>query len=144
MSLRNVTSRKAPLAVASAVLLEASSPIRAAGSESSVRPVGLYEATAHPAFIKRADMRDWLADGEHGLWIQAGNLRWYYARFVGICHGVNSTNSLAFDTRASDDIGEKSAVIVREGTRCRLQSFTSSGGPPKKRYADVLLQPQSQ
>ena len=96
------------------------------------------------AFVNRGDMRDWVADGEHGLWIQAGNLRWYYARFVGICHGVNSTNSLAFDTRASDNIDQKSAVIVPGGTRCRVQWFAPSGGPPKKRYADVLLQPQSQ
>ncbi|HZC86102.1 MAG TPA: hypothetical protein VE266_03850 [Steroidobacteraceae bacterium] len=101
-------------------------------------------ASGPAAFLNRADMRDWLADGEHGLWIQAGNLRWYYARFAGICHGVNSTNSLAFDTRASDNIDQKSAVIVPGGTRCSVQSFAPSGGPPKKRYADVLLQPQSQ
>ena len=101
-------------------------------------------ASEPTAFVNRADMRDWLADGEQGLWIQAGNLRWYYARFAGICHGVNSTNSLAFDTRASDNIDQKSAVIVPGGTRCRVQWFAGSGGPPKKRYADVLLQPQSQ
>jgi hypothetical protein len=101
-------------------------------------------ANGPAAFVNRADMRNWLADGEHGLWIQAGNLRWYYARFAGICHGVNSTNSLAFDTRASDNIDQKSAVTVPGGTRCRIQWFALSGGPPKKRYADVLLQPQSQ
>ena len=102
------------------------------------------DASGPAAFVNRADMREWLADGERGLWIQAGNLRWYYARFAGICHGVNSTNSLAFDTRASDNIDQKSAVIVPGGTRCRVQSVAPSGGPPKNRYADVLLQPQSQ
>ena len=101
-------------------------------------------ASGPAAFVNRTDMRDWLADAEHGLWIQAGNLRWYYARFAGICHGVNSTNSLAFDTRASDNIDQKSIVIVPGGTRCRVQWFAPSGGPPQKRYADVLLQPQSQ
>ena len=101
-------------------------------------------ASAPAAFVNRADMRDWLAYGEHGLWIQAGNFRWYYARFAGICHGVNSTNSLAFDTRASDNIDQKSSVIVPGGERCRVQWFAPSGGPPKKHYADVLLQPQSQ
>ena len=101
-------------------------------------------ASEPAAFVNRADMRDWLADGERGLWIQAGNLSWYYARFVGICHSVNSTNSLAFDTRASDNIDQNSAVIVPGGTRCRVHWFAPSGGPPMNRYADVLLQPQSQ
>ena len=96
------------------------------------------------AFVNRADMRAWLADGEQGLWIQAGNLRWYYARFAGVCHGVNSTNSLAFVTRASDNIDQHCAVILPGGTQCRVQSLVPSGGPPKNRYADVVLQPQSQ
>ena len=132
MSLRNVTSRQSI-----AVFATAASIVTLAGANPAV-------ASGPSAFVNRADMRDWLADGEHGLWIQAGNLRWFYARFVGICRGVNSTNSLAFDTRASDNIDQKSAVIVPGGTRCRVQWLAPSSGPPNKRYADVLPQPQLQ
>ena len=101
-------------------------------------------ASGSAAFVNHADIRDWLADGEHGLWIEAGNGSWFYARFAGVCHGVNSTNAVDFDTPATGNIDHRSAVIVPGGMRCRFQSFAPSGGPPKNRNADVLLQPQSQ
>jgi hypothetical protein len=101
-------------------------------------------ASGSAAFVHHADMRDWLADGEQGVWIEAGNGRWFYARFAGVCHGVNSTNAVAFDTPATDNIDQRSAVIVPGGMRCRFQSFAPSDGPPKNRNADLLLQPQSQ
>ena len=101
-------------------------------------------ASGPAASMNHADMREWLADGERGLWIEAGNGSWFYARFADVCHGVNSTNALAFDTPASDNIDSRSAVIVPGGMRCRLASFAPSSGPPKDRNADVLPQPQSQ
>jgi len=101
-------------------------------------------ASGSAAFVHQADMRDWLADGERGLWIEAGNGSWFYARFARACHGMNSTNAVAFDTPATDYIDHSSAVIVPGGMRCSFQSFAPSEGPPKNRNADVLLQPQSQ
>jgi hypothetical protein len=101
-------------------------------------------AGAPAAFLKHADMRDWLADGEHGLWIQASDLRWFYARFGGVCRGLNATNSLAFDTGASGNIGRSSAVVVPGRGRCLVQSFAASTGPPKERNAGVASEPQSQ
>src|SRR5215469_3373950 len=101
-------------------------------------------ASGSAAFVHHADMRDWLADGDHGLWIEAGNGSWFYARFAGACHGIHSTNAVAFDTPATDNIDDRSAVIVPGGMRCRFQSFAPSAGPPKNRNAALLLQPQSQ
>ena len=115
-----------------------------AASFATLSEVNPAIAREPAASVKHADMRDWLADGEHGLWIEAGNGSWFYARFAGICRGVNSTNALAFDTPASDNIDQRSAVIVPGGTRCTLQSFAPSSGPPQNRNADVLPQPQSQ
>jgi hypothetical protein len=89
-------------------------------------------------------MRNWLADGEHGLWIETGNGSWFYARFAGACNGVNSTNAVAFDTSGTNNIDQRSAVIVPGGTRCSFQSFAPSGGPPKNRNANLEMQPQQQ
>jgi len=97
-----------------------------------------------PPFVHRTDMRDWLADGERGIWIQGGNSAWFYARFSGACHGFNSTNSLEFDTGSSDHIDRKSSVVLPGGARCEMQTFAPSAGPPKNRNADVLPQPQQQ
>ncbi len=101
-------------------------------------------ARATAAFVNRAEMINWLADGERGLWIQARDLKWFYARFTGVCQGVNSTNSLVFNTRASGNIDTTSSVTVPAGGRCRLRSLVPSGGPPEARNADVVLRPQDQ
>ncbi len=96
------------------------------------------------SFVSHADLRDWLADGERGLWIQAGNLRWFYARFAQACQGLSVTNSLLFDTRGSDNIDSTSAVVIPGVGRCTVLTFVPSEGPPKDRNLGVLLQPQAQ
>jgi hypothetical protein len=94
--------------------------------------------------VHRADMRNWLADGERGLWIQGGNSEWFYARFSAACHGLNSTNSLVFDTGSSGNIDRTTSVVLPEGGRCKMQTFAHSAGPPKDRNADVVPEPQTQ
>ena len=66
------------------------------------------------------------------------------ARFTGVCHGLNSTNSLVFDTRASGNIDRTSSVVVPGVGRCLVRSLAPCGGPPKNRNADVVLEPQAQ
>jgi hypothetical protein len=85
---------------------------------------------ATAAFVNRAEIIKWLPDGELGLWIQARDLKWFYARFTGVCQAVNSTNSLMFNTGASGNIDRTSSVTVPAGGRCRLRSLVHSGGPP--------------
>ena len=94
--------------------------------------------------MHHADMRSWLADGERGLWIQGGNSEWFYARFSAACHGLNSTNSLVFDTRSSGDIDRTTSIVLPGGGRCDMQSFAPSTGPSKDRNGDVVPAPQTQ
>lgn len=122
-----------------AIAVLATAPLIVTAAESN--PAA---ANAAAASVPRAEMRHWLADGERGLWIQAASLKWFYARFAGVCHGLNSTNSLVFDTRASGKIDRTSSVVVPGRGRCLVQSFAPCGGPPKNRNADVMLQPQTQ
>ena len=107
------------------------------------------ESVADPAptaavSVNRADIRNWLADRERGLWIQAANSRWFYARFADVCTGLQSTNSLLLDTGASGRIDRTSSVIPSGHRRCRVQSLVPSSGPPKNRNAGLPLQPQTQ
>ncbi len=94
--------------------------------------------------VHHADMRNWVADGERGLWIQGGNAEWFYARFSTACRGLNSTNSLVFDTRSSGNIDRTSSVVLAGGGRCAIQTFAPSAGPSKNRNADVVPAPQTQ
>jgi len=104
----------------------------------------LDDVDSAAAFLDRARLRDWLADGERGLWLQALDLRWFYARFAHACHGLRATNSLSFDTRGSDNIDSRSAVVVPGSGRCTLLSFVASHGPPQSRNANIVMQPQAQ
>jgi hypothetical protein len=63
---------------------------------------------------------------------------------MGSCHGLSSTNSLAFDSGASGYIHRHSSVALPGGGRCVVQTLAPSAGPPQKRYADVVMQPQTQ
>jgi hypothetical protein len=123
----------------------------AALSVLATAPLAVTLAASNPpgtpgaaAFVHHADLRDWLADGDRGLWIQAGNLEWFYATFSGACRGLNSTNSIQFDTRSTGNIDRMSSVVVPGGGRCAMQRFAPSGGPPVNRNADVVPQPQEQ
>jgi hypothetical protein len=89
-------------------------------------------------------MLNWLADGQTGLWIQAGNSKWFYARFANICPGLESTNSLVFEMGASDRIDRTSSIFVWGHQRCKVQTLVPSSGPPENRNAGLLLQPQTQ
>jgi hypothetical protein len=71
----------------------------------------LADVDSTATFLDHARLRGWLADGERGLWIQALDLRWFYARFAHACHGHRVTNSLSFDTRGSESIDGRSACI---------------------------------
>ena len=104
----------------------------------------LTDVDSTTTFLSHAQLRDWLADGERGLWVQAIDLRWFYARFTHACHGLTATNSLSFDTRGSDTIDSRSAVVVPGSGRCTVLSFLPSTGPPKSRNAAVVMQPQAQ
>jgi hypothetical protein len=123
---------KVPPAYAALAML-AAVPLTTGGAKSA--PVD------GATFVDHGAMRNWRADGERGLWIQAGNLRWFYAHFAGMCHGLSSTNSLAFETHASGRIDRTSVLVLPEGARCPVQSLTPSGDPPQARVEPA---PQSQ
>jgi hypothetical protein len=95
-------------------------------------------------FVNHEQMLNWLADSERGLWIQSIDLNWFYARFDTLCHGLNVTNSLVFETPASGNFDRSSSVVVPGNGRCVVQSFVTSVGPPKDRNAGVVTQPQAQ
>jgi hypothetical protein len=101
-------------------------------------------ASTAAAFVNRANMINWLADGERGLWIQSDSRAWFYARFVGLCHGLNSTNSLAFETGALSKIDRTTSVVVPGRGHCRVQTVVPSSGPPNNRSTEPVPQPQAQ
>jgi hypothetical protein len=110
----------------------------------NLRVSGADPAPSAAPSVSHRDLLNWLADGEQGLWVQAGNSKWFYARFANTCPGLRSTNSLVVETGASNRIDRTSSVFVSGHRRCKVQTLVPSGGPPKDRNAGVQLQPQTQ
>jgi hypothetical protein len=98
----------------------------AVAAESSVPP----QKDVSIPFANRGGIRDWQADRDRGVWIQDVHNKWYYAKFMGPCLGLNFANSIAFDTRPMGNFDRFSAVIVPRNGRCTVQSLTMSGPPP--------------
>ena len=102
-------------------------------------PVRIVLADSNPAhveasipFASRGGIRDWSADGDRGLWMQAVSRKWYYAQFMGRCTGLAFATALGFDTRNLSVFDRWSAVVVPGYSRCTLTSLTPSEGPPRK------------
>ena len=131
------TSRLGRISLAIAVL--AGSPMAA-----TVADPYLIDRDSSALAADHSQLRNWLADGERGIWIQANDLRWFYARFARACHGLGATNSLLLDTGGSDTIDSNSVIRVPGNGRCTMRSFGPSEGPPEGRNAEVVLQPQAQ
>lgn len=102
----------------------------------AVAPAGVALATsAAPkveASIPFGLIRDWQADHERGMWIQAYSRKWYYAQFMGRCLGLNFATAVGFDTRYQSSFDRWSSVFVPGYGRCPIQTFTPSDGPPRK------------
>jgi hypothetical protein len=106
----------------------------------AIAPLRIVLADSNPAhveasipFAARGGIRDWAADGERGLWVQAVNRNWYYAQFMGRCVGLGFATALGFDTGAQSVFDRWSAVIVPGYSRCTLASLTPSEGPPPRK-----------
>jgi hypothetical protein len=110
---------------------------------ASADPISTKPSVKTPA-LQRTEMRDWLADGERGIWIQMRSLKWFYARLTARCPGLDSTNSLGFGTGASVRLERMTSVLVPGHGSCGVRGLVPSGGPAKDRNVKVVLQPQTQ
>ncbi len=83
-------------------------------------------------FVDHGSINDWQADAKQGLWIQDGHYRWYYAKLIEPCWGLDYAVTIAFDTRPGGQFDRFSSIIVPHEYRCHLMSLVRSDPPPKK------------
>lgn len=89
-------------------------------------------APGKPASIAfaRLNIRDWRADGEKGLWVQAAGGAWYYGSFSFPCQGLQFKNALRFNYGATGELDRWGGVQTREAGKCPFKTFETSTGPP--------------
>lgn|SRR5690606_2969481 len=95
-------------------------------------PVKIPEA-AIPFVNTGSSIRDWHADGRHGLWVQDAHGQWYYARLGVLCEGLDFTVRVGFDTRGTDTLDRFANVVVPGYGSCAIESFTKSEAPPERK-----------
>lgn len=105
----------------------------------SIAPLGASMATEASATKVEASIpfgliRDWQADHDKGMWVQAYSRKWYYAEFMGRCLGLNFATAVGFDTRYQSSFDKFSSVFVPGYGRCAIRTFSpSEEGPPRKK-----------
>lgn len=84
-------------------------------------------------------IRNFEADGDHGIWIEDQRSRWYYGEFIGPCQGLQFENAIGFDTDGSSRFDRFSKVIVRDDV-CQLHSFVTAEKPLSRKERKRLAE----
>lgn len=87
-----------------------------------------YGLDASIAFPNHGGIRNFEANGERGLWIEDRQRRWYYAKFIGNCRGIDYANGVAFDVRGSSSFDRFGAIAV-DGDYCLIESLVTAEKP---------------
>lgn len=82
-------------------------------------------------FANHGTIRNWQADGDRALYLQADGGQWYRAELMGYCPDLNFADTIGFETLGTGDFDNFSNIVVR-GRRCPLASLVKSDPPPRK------------
>lgn len=109
----------------------------AGGSETAPQPADVPANRAVIHFADYGGIRNWRADDEKELFIEARNDKWYKATFFGPCWGLRSAIRIGFVSDVGSSIDRYSSIIVRRpgnGTEeCHFRTFEELPGPPPKK-----------
>jgi Family of unknown function (DUF6491) len=84
------------------------------------------------AFANQGGIYDWAADGDHGIYIESLDRKWYYAKLFAPCIDLPFAQRVGFVTEpGSGDFDKFSSILVR-GQECHVVSFTRSQPPDSK------------
>lgn len=120
--------------IAAAILISA---VGLARADAAAPPQDAAAAKAKPEdasipFASHGGIRDWRADGDRGIWVQDIHNKWYYARFMSPCIGLQFAEAVRFKTGPAGELDRWGAVRARNTGNCVFTSFVRSDGPPKK------------
>jgi len=83
-------------------------------------------------FMDSVGLYSFHADGDHGVWLQDQQRRWYYAETLGSCTGLRFAVRIGVDTRFGGNQLDRTGTLLVDHQRCPLTSLVASNGPPPK------------
>lgn len=117
------------------LLLGVSGPAVAADATPPAADVPADRAAIH--FADYGGIRNWRADSDHELYVEARNDKWYKATFFGPCWGLRSAIGIGFVSDMGSTVDRYSSIIVRRPgngiIECHFRTFEELPGPPPKK-----------
>jgi hypothetical protein len=114
--------------------------VGAAAATAQEAPPPPAEVPADRPAIHFADfggIRNWRADDDKVLFIEARNDKWYKATFFGPCWGLRSAVQIGFVSDVGSSIDRYGSIVVRRpgsGTvECHFRTFEELPGPPPRK-----------
>ena len=83
-------------------------------------------------FMDTVGLYNFHADGNHGVWLQDQQMRWYYAETLGPCTGLPFAVRIGVDTRFGGSQLDRTGTLLVDHQSCPLTSLVTSNGPPPK------------
>lgn len=77
----------------------------------------------------------WQADGQTAIWIQDSRKKWYYAKLLAPCPGLEFTARLGFEPKTMNSLDKFGTIVMPDSKRCPIGSLTDSEEPPKEAKA---------
>jgi hypothetical protein len=131
MNARQFVVRGWHIALGCAIALAAATP---AGATTGAADDGVPPNRAVIHFVDYGGIRNWRADNDQSLLIEAENGNWYKATFFGPCIGLRFANTIGFVSDASGSVDKFSSIVVREpahmAMECHFREFSQLPGPP--------------
>jgi hypothetical protein len=90
---------------------------------------------AAPGEARIRNMSDYIeavVDTQRGVYIQAYDGHWYYARVEGVCPRLTRSAALRFNPSPGGDF-DRDSNIRADGWRCQIAAVDPSDGPPRPR-----------
>lgn len=88
------------------------------------------EPEAQIRFVQYRTIRDWHADNDRQLFLQATDRQWYQVDLFGPCLGLEYANRIRLDPKDPAGTFDRfSSIIVKGGERCKVASVKKAPPP---------------
>jgi hypothetical protein len=91
--------------------------------------------TSIPFVNMNQSIHGWQADGQTGLWIQDAHDKWFYAKLLAPCPGLEFTARLGFVPKTMNALDKFGTVVMPDSKQCQIGSLTASDEPPPETKA---------
>jgi hypothetical protein len=101
-------------------------------TQYAFQPPAADEPEAKISFVQYHGIRDWHADNNRQLYVQAADRQWFQVDLFGPCIGLEYASRVGFDTRDPAGTFDRfGTIVLRGGERCKVDSVKKIAKPTR-------------